>query len=88
MADCGQPDDAPTFDQVAMLAQEELPALGRRGSVEDHHAQAGHQANQVPEGLNASDQLRGGRVAVDVPRVRGKPEARRPGTARRGRGVA
>ena len=37
-----QPDDTLAFNQVVMLAQDELPAFGRCGSVEDHHAQAGH----------------------------------------------
>jgi hypothetical protein len=64
-----QPYDAPAFDQVVMLLQEELPALGRRGPVEDHHAQAGDQADQVPERLDARAQLRRCRVAVDEPRV-------------------
>lgn len=64
-----QPDDAPPFDQALMLTQEKLPAFSRCGSVEGHHAQAGHQGYQVPQRLNTGAQLSGGRVAVDVPRV-------------------
>jgi hypothetical protein len=47
-----EPDDASPLNQVEALTQEKLPALVRRGAMQEHHAQARHEAYQAAQRLN------------------------------------